>query len=142
MPTTPYIHFQGQCAAALAYYAEVFHGTNLQTMRYRDGPDAPADWHASELVMHGQVTIFGDTLMASDYPPGVQGGAQAGFSVMQTAPDITEARRVFDALANGGEIIQPFGPTFFTTGFGMVQDRFGTHWIISVQPEQMPTAQP
>ena len=142
MTTLPYLHFQGQCAAALAFYAEVFKATGLRTMRYRDGPDAPADWRESERVMHGELTIYDGTLMASDYPPGGQGAAQAGVSVMQSAPDVAEARRVFDALVSGGEIIQPFGATFFSPGFGMLQDRFGTHWIISVPSPERQAAQP
>jgi PhnB protein len=135
MPTLPYIHFQGQCAEALAFYAQVFGGTGLQTMRYADGPGAPEAWKASDRIMHGQVTLFDGTLMASDYPPGVEGDAQRGFSVMQSAPDAATARAVFDRLAEGGTVIDPFKPTFFSPGFGMVRDRFGTAWIISAMPE-------
>lgn len=131
MPTMPYLHFQGQCAAALAFYAQVFNGSGLQTTRYADAPEAPPAWQDSPRVMHGQISIYDGTLMASDYPPGMTGDAQTGFSVMQTAPDVAEARRVFEALANGGAIIDAFKATFFSPGFGMVKDRFGTHWIIS-----------
>lgn len=134
MPSLPYLHFQGQCAQALAFYAQVFGGT-VQTMPYAAGPEAPTAWRDSPRILHGQVTIYDGTLMASDYPPGVAGDAQAGFSVMQSAPNATEARRVFDALAEAGSIIDGFKPTFFSPGFGMVKDRFGTHWIISAQQE-------
>ena len=134
MPTLPYIHFQGACAEALRFYAKVFGGTDLQLMRYAEGPQAPKDWLASDRIMHGQVTIIDGTLMASDYPPGVTGEAQKGFSVMQTAPDAARARQIFDQLATGGAVIDDFKPTFFSPGFGMVQDRFGTHWIISALP--------
>lgn len=139
MPTMPYIHFQGQCADALSFYVKVFSGTNLQTMRYADGPEASPAWKASNRIMHGQVTIGDGTLMASDYPPGVDGDPQKGFSVMQTAPDAATARTVFDQLAAGGTVIDAFKPTFFSPGFGMVQDKFGTHWIISTLPEGAPT---
>ncbi len=131
MPTMPYIHFQGQCREALAFYAQVFGGTDLQMMRYADGPESPPVWKDSDRIMHGQVTIFDGTLMASDYPPGTTGDGQAGFSVMQTAPDLTTARGIFDQLSQGGAVIDPFRETFFSPGFGMVKDRFGTHWIIS-----------
>ncbi len=134
MPTLPYLHFQGDCAQALAFYQAVFGGTGLQTMRYADGPEAPAGWKASERILHGQVTLGDGTLMASDYPPGVVGDAQAGFSVMQTATDATAGRAIFDQLAEGGAIIDAFRETFFSPGFGMVKDRFGTHWIISTLP--------
>lgn len=139
MPTMPYIHFQGQCREALAFYTQVFGGTDLQMMRYADGPEAPPDWKDSTRIMHGQVTIFDGTLMASDYPPGSDGDGQAGFSVMQTAPDVAAAQAIFDQLSEGGAIIDAFRETFFSPGFGMVKDKFGTHWIISAlaapQPE-------
>ena len=72
--------------------------------------------------------------MASDYPAGSEGSPQQGISVMQTAPNLAEAQRVFSALAAQGAVIQPFQPTFFSPGFGMVKDKFGTHWIISALP--------
>jgi PhnB protein len=136
MPTMPYVHFQGQCAEALAFYAEVFGGSDLQMLRYAEGPEAPAAWKSSDRIMHGQVTIYDGTFMASDYPPGVTGDAQKGVSVMQTAPDAVTGRAAFDRLCAGGAVIEPFGPTFFSPGFGMVKDRFGTHWIISALPAQ------
>jgi PhnB protein len=135
MPTMPYIHFQGQCADAMAFYAQVFGGTDAQSMRYADGPGAGPAWTASDRLMHSQITIGDGTLMASDYPPGVEGDPQKGFSVMQSAPDVAAGRAMFDQLATGGAIIDDFKPSFFSPGFGMVQDKFGTHWIISTIPE-------
>jgi PhnB protein len=136
MPTMPYLHFQGHCAAALAHYQEVFGGTDLQMLRYADGPEAPDAWKSSDRIMHGQLTLFDGTLMASDYPPGVDGEAQKGVSVMQTAPDVATGRRIFDRLAAEGRVIEPYGATFFSPGFGMVKDRFGTTWIISSLPAE------
>ena len=136
MPTMPYSHFQGQCAEALAFYGTVFGGTNLQTLRYADAPEAPPAWQGSTRIMHGQITIYDGTLMASDYPPGVTGDGQKGFSVMQTAPDVPAAKAIFEQLADGGQIIDAFKPTFLSPEFGMVCDKFGTHWIISTLPTE------
>jgi PhnB protein len=140
MPTHAYIHFQGHCADALSLYADVFGGTGLQMMPYADGPGAPEAWKASRRIMHGQLTIGDGTLMASDYPPGTDGDPQRGFSIMQSAPDVATARRWFDRLADGGAVIDAFRETFFSPGFGMVKDRFGTHWIISAMPVGAATA--
>ena len=134
MPTMPYIHFQGQCAEALTAYASLFGGTNLQLMRYADGPTAPEAFKSSPRIMHGQVTLGDGTLMASDFPPGMEGDPQKGFSIMQVAPDVATAQTWFTALAKGGTVIEDFKPTFFSPGFGMVKDRFGTPWIISCIP--------
>jgi len=134
MPTIPYLHFQGDCADALAFYAEVFGGTGLTTMRYADNPQPHAGWAGSDRVMHGEVHFQGGTLMGSDFPPGFEGDPQKAVSVMQTLPDVATARAAFDRLAEGGGVIDDFKATFFSPGFGMVKDRFGTHWIISAMP--------
>jgi PhnB protein len=47
-------------------------------------------------------------------------------------PDVAEAKRVFDALAEGGQIQMPIGETFFAPAFGLCTDRFGTPWMIMV----------
>ena len=134
MPTHAYIHFQGNCAEALEFYTKVFAGTDVQMMRYADGPGAPNAWKNSHRVMHGQVTLGDGTLMASDYPPGTEGMPQQGFSIMHAAPTVSNARAVFEQLAEGGRVIDGFRETFFSPGFGMVEDRFGTQWIISTTP--------
>lgn len=132
MTTHPYIHFQGNCAEALTAYAEIFGGTDLQMMPYSQMPGGDNRPDADSRIMHGQLSIGSGTLMASDFPPGVEGDPQKGVSIMQAAKDVDTARRWFDALCQNGAVIHPFAPTFFSPGFGMVKDRFGTHWIISV----------
>lgn len=134
MATHPYLHFQGRCAEALAFYAEVFGGTDVQMMPYAQAPEAPADWADAPHVMHGQVTLGEGRLMASDFPPGMEGDPQKAVSVMQTAPDAATAGAWFDRLLDGGDVIQPMQETFFSPAFGMVRDRFGTHWIIAADP--------
>jgi len=128
MPTHAYIHFQGTCAEALAAYAEIFGATGLQLMHYGQAPGAEPP--AGARVMHGQITIGDGTLMASDFPEGFAGDAQKAVSIMQTAPDVVTGQVWVDRLLEGGALIQAYAPTFFAKGFGMVRDRFGTHWMI------------
>jgi PhnB protein len=56
-----------------------------------------------------------------------------GFSISLGAPDDAEAKRLFDALADGGEVRMPLSPSFFATSFGMVADRFGVGWMVVVR---------
>ncbi|TNC69822.1 VOC family protein [Rubellimicrobium roseum] len=135
MPTIPYLHFRGDCAEALAFYAGALGGTDLALLRYADSPNASEAAKGSDRVMHGQLRLGDGMLMASDVPPGMEGHPQQGVSVMQTFPEPAAAHQAFDRLTDGGTVIQPFAPTFFSRGFGMVRDRFGTHWIISTAPE-------
>ena len=41
-----------------------------------------------------------------------------------------QARRVFDALADGGTVQMPLAKTFFASSFGMLADRFGLPWMV------------
>jgi PhnB protein len=60
----------------------------------------------------------------------------SGFSVAYHSEDAAEARRVFDALAEGGVTTMPFAETFWSPGFGMLTDRFGTPWMINTNPAE------
>ena len=54
-----------------------------------------------------------------------------GFSLALTYPTAAEARKIFDALAEGGKVTMPMQKTFWAEGFGMLVDRFGTPWMIN-----------
>ena len=49
-------------------------------------------------------------------------------------PDLAEMTRRFRALADGGQVRMPLTKTFWSPRFGMVADRFGLGWMISVMP--------
>jgi len=54
-----------------------------------------------------------------------------GCSLALSYQTAEEAKTIFDALGEGGKVTMPFEPSFWADGFGMVDDRFGTHWIIN-----------
>ena len=47
---------------------------------------------------------------------------------------VEEAERVFQALAEEGEVTMPIGETFWSPRFGMCVDRFGTPWMVNCVP--------
>jgi PhnB protein len=55
-----------------------------------------------------------------------------GFSLALTAANEADAGRKFDALAEGGQVQMPLGKTFWSPCFGMVTDRFGVGWMVTV----------
>jgi PhnB protein len=48
-------------------------------------------------------------------------------------PEEAEAKRIFAALSNGGEVRMELAKTFFSPLFGMLADRFGVPWMIIVR---------
>jgi PhnB protein len=148
MQFTPYLNFDGDCAAAMAFYAQLFGGHIEHMSRFGDMPPGegmpPLPETARERVMHAQLRVGEQLLMASDALPaaafddpercaGVYRRPQ-GLWISIGVASVEEGRRVFDGLAEGGSVTMPFAPTFWSPGFGMVTDRFGTPWMINVTP--------
>lgn len=130
MSFDPYIHFQGNCREAMTAYQTIF-GGKLEIMGYDQMPEAPPEMKDSPLVMHSTLHLGGRMLLASDFPPGHAGDPQQAVTISHIAPTDAEARHLFAALSEGGEEIMAYQPTFWSDGFGMLKDRFGTHWMIS-----------
>ncbi len=134
----PYLFFGGNCREAFSRYQEIFGGElTLMTMRDVPGEEPPAD--KADLIIHAALTIGEDLLMASDDPTTESFGPVQGMMVSYDVADVAEAKRIFDALSDGGTVTQPLEPTFFAEAFGMCVDRFGTPWMISGPPPQQPS---
>jgi PhnB protein len=58
-----------------------------------------------------------------------------GFSLAITARDDADAKRMFNALADGGQVRMPLAKTFFASSFGMVADRYGVGWMVLAPKE-------
>ena len=135
MSVQPYLFLEGRCEEALAFWRDALGAEVEGVMRYRESPDPPPPGMlapgSEDRIMHSSVRVAGATLMASD---GMCSGTPRfeGFSIAVAWPDLETARRRFDALADGGEVRMPFGPTFWSAGFGMVADRFGVPWMVMV----------
>jgi PhnB protein len=135
MSFAPYLGFPGTCREAMTRYAEIFGATDLQVMTWRDAPPgAMPEGEDQDHVMHAQFTAGpGAPLMGADTPQGASSPAPGGgAAVFHGAPDLGRAREVFEALAEGGHVVLPFGRVFWSEGFGMVEDRWGTRWIVTV----------
>ncbi|WP_299351581.1 VOC family protein [uncultured Shimia sp.] len=134
MAFIPYLNFDGNCAEAMQFYADLFGATDLQIMRYTDAPEGE-DLPPSDRVMYSHIMLGDASLMASDHPPGMPAEDMAGVSVNHPVADKAEGQKLFDALAEGGTVMMPYETTFFSPAFGMVTDRFGTSWMIGVLTE-------
>jgi len=127
----PYLFFSdGRCAEAFQRYQEIF-GGELQIMTNADVPEGSEPMPGAEPhhVMHASVQVGDGFLMGSDDPTG-DGGPKVGVAVAFSAPDTATGERVFRALADGGEEFAPFGPTFWSPGFGSCLDRWGVNWMV------------
>lgn len=133
MQMHPYVSFQGNCEAAFQFYVEALGAKLGPLFRYAGSPladQAPAGWQ--EKIMHGSVTVGGQTLMGADVAPQSYERPQ-GFSLSLQIKGAAEAERIYQALAQGGRIMLPLAETFWAVRFGMVVDRFGVPWLINAE---------
>jgi len=130
----PYLFFGGRCEEALAFYKSAVGAVVELLMHHKDSPEAPPPGMLpagyENKVMHVTFRIGGTTLMASD-GCGESGGF-SGFSLSLALATEDEAKRCFNALAEGGQVTMPLAKTFWSPCFGMLTDRFGLGWMITV----------
>jgi PhnB protein len=132
MQVQPYLFFDGRCDEALAFYKKALGAEVQMLMRWKDSPDkSMCTPDNADKVMHSQIKIGDTVAMASD---GRNGGQPEfkGFALSVGVKDAAEVDRMFGALAEGGQVTMPLTETFFSPRFGMVADKFGVQWMLTV----------
>ena len=135
MQIEPYLFFEGRTEEALEFYKSRLGAKVEFMMRYKDNPDPKYNPpNSAEKVMHSCFRIGDAQVMASDGNCTGKPSFQ-GFSLTFNAADEADAKRRFNALAEGGQVNMPLGETFFAKSFGMVADRFGLNWMVIAGPK-------
>ena len=147
--TTTHLNLPGTARQALDFYQSVFGGT-VTSATYAD-LGMPAEAPGADKIVFGQIeTDGGFRLMAYDIPgqDRADPSATAGHTRREHGTTITdrtffqsvrgetleEIAPIGDALATGGDVVEPLAASPWSPGFGMLTDRFGVTWIIDVQP--------
>jgi PhnB protein len=134
MQIQPYLFLDGRCEEALEFYRRAIGAEVIALMRYKESPDPSMSMPgAADKVMHASFRVGETTVMASDGRNQGQPKFE-GFALSLTAPNETDADKLFAALGDGGQVQLPLTKTFFSPRFGMVADRFGVTWMVYVAP--------
>ncbi len=135
MQVQPYLIFNGRCDEALEFYRGALGAEVTMLMRFKENPDlSQANMMrpgTEEKVMHAQFRLGQTTVFASDGRCEGKMNFQ-GFALSLTVSTDAEADRFFNALSAGGKVQMPLTKTFFSSRFGMVDDRFGVSWMVYV----------
>ncbi len=138
MQVQPYLNFDGRCEEAIEFYQRALRAEVTALTRFKDNPEALQSGMvppgAENKVLHASFRIGDSTVMASDGECRGQPSFQ-GVSLALTLGDDAEAERQFASLSNGGQVQMPLSKTFFSSSFGMVTDRFGVPWMVSVESQ-------
>jgi len=135
----PYIFFNGSCEQAMEFYRKALGAEIDRMIRFKESPEPSSPGAIppgfENKIMHACFHVGQTAIMASDGNSPDKASFQ-GFSLSLSVPTEAEADRAFHALANEGQVKMPLTKTFFSPRFGMVEDRFGIGWMISVAPSQ------
>jgi uncharacterized protein len=123
MELVPFVFFYGKCVEALEFYKKALGGT------YDIGVQDDKGIH------YAKFSAPGIAFEAADGRPstGQQGvDPDAGnVSLSLRHLDATRAAELFDALADGGKVVHPFGDVEWGGKFGALHDRFGNEWFVT-----------
>ncbi len=133
MKVQAYISFSGRCEEALEFYKKCIGAEVTGLMRWKESPDAAmkAPPGYEEKIMNAAFRI-GETELMADDGMGEKNAEFKGMTLAIEAADDAEAKRVFTALGEGGNVTMPLARTFWTSSFGMLTDKFGVPWMVNV----------
>jgi PhnB protein len=144
--TTTHLNFRGDARAALEFYQSVFGGhTVINT--YADF-GMPVELPGADKVVFGLVAAEnGFRVMGYDIPGQAEGSIAGGGSTRREnnttvtdqalfvsigADSLDELQGYWDALSVDAVIVEPLAASAWSAGFGMLTDRFGVTWSVSV----------
>jgi PhnB protein len=134
-----YLTFNGNCEEAFNFYKSVFGGEFSYLGRFSEMPGAEnVPEGAKNKIMHISLQISKETmLMGSDASE--EYGTVVSFgdniSLYIGADTHEEVKSIFEKLSAGGTITMPLDKTFWSPLFGMLTDKFGINWMVSVEEE-------
>jgi PhnB protein len=136
MQVQAHINFNGRCEEAIEFYKKALGAEVVMIHRFKQIPDPQPGMIApgtENKIMHARIRI-GDTIVLASDGRCTGKAAFDGISMSITADNEAMADRLFNGLADGGQVQMPLGKTFFSPRFGMLADRFGLTWMIYVEP--------
>ncbi|WP_104104181.1 VOC family protein [Arthrobacter sp. 08Y14] len=128
----PYLSFRDNAREAMAFYQSVFGGT-LESSTFGDMNMAEDPAEANKIMHSSLKTDDGLVLMASDTPDSMALDQGSSYSISLSGSDGERLRGYWDKLLDGGQMTLPLEKAPWGDIFGMLNDKFGTSWMISIE---------
>lgn len=144
--TTTHLNFRGDAREALEFYQSVFGGHLIVNTYAEFG--MPAELPGADKIVFGLVAADnGFRVMAYDVP-GTTGGSlvcggatrrenhttltEQALFISIGSDSLEELQTYWEALSVDAVIVEPLAASDWSAGFGMLTDRFGVTWSVSV----------
>jgi predicted 3-demethylubiquinone-9 3-methyltransferase (glyoxalase superfamily) len=125
---TPFLMFEGKAEAALDLYVRLIPGAVVTRMAYY-GPGGPGP---EGQISQAAFSLGGRDFICMDSPVHHAFSFTPSVSLFLDCSDEAELVRLFDGLAEAGEVLMPLAGYGFSRRFGWVNDRFGVSWQLNL----------
>ena len=130
-----YLIFAGKTEEAFNFYKSVFGGEFNFFQRFIDTPHgaqmSPED---QQKVLHVSLPIGnGTAIMATDALESMGQTVTSGnnFSIAIAPDSLEEATKLFNGLAEGGNVTMPMEKMFWGAYYGQLTDKYGIQWMVN-----------
>lgn len=128
----------GNAKEAIQFYEKALDAQVVMVQTFGEmpaNPDFPLPDSARDRISHALLKVGETDLMFSDTFPGqpVQSSNQVQICIMTDQAE--QAKRIYEALREGGQVVMPLQETFWSPAYGIVADKFGVNWNISTEAE-------
>ncbi|HEY2420091.1 MAG TPA: VOC family protein [Neobacillus sp.] len=137
----PYLVMDGNAREAIQFYEKALDAQVLFVQSFGEmpeNPDFPLPADTKDLISHASIKVGETDLMFSDtlHDQAYQSGTKVTICI--TTDDRDQAHKMFEALQQDGQVTMPLQETFFSPAYGSVIDKFGVHFQIFTEGQQMP----
>jgi PhnB protein len=124
-----HLNFGGDCEEAFRFYEKHLGGQVTMMMKADQLPPEMKAPGSLDAVIHARMNVAGVELIGNDVPPEHFQPIRSSYLYL-AVDSAAEAERLYNALADGGQVTMPIAETFFATRFAQLRDRFGVLWSI------------
>lgn len=130
---TPYLLLAGKAREAAAFYERAL-GAKIQTIQTFGEAMSECPEATKDRVMHAELLLGGRALLLmSDGSTEGAAPKPEGISIALNFTSVEDGHRAFDALAEGGKVIEPLFEAPWGAVFGIVVDRFNISWMFNCE---------
>ena len=126
MQICTHLMFESGAEEALNFYVGLVPGSEIHEIQRYDSGDLEGKLQFGSLTLAGREFIFIDSPVPQDF------GFTPAMSIFVECETSSELERLYESLAEGGQVLMPLDNYGFSQYFGWLNDRFGVSWQINL----------
>lgn len=123
-----FLMFEGKAEEAMNFYTTLFDDSEVISVKRYGANEAGPEGSVMQasFSLHGQVFMCIDSYVQQGFT------FTPAISLYVNCESEAEIDRVYESLAQGGQVLMPLGSYPFSPKFGWVADRFGVTWQLNL----------